>query len=67
MSFKANSTVVGGVESDDSTPSITSINLTKKELEFLLITIKNGLFKGEYVELCYNITLKLQEKYNSIK
>jgi len=67
MSFKSNNTIIGGEELNDSTPSIISTNLTKKELEFLLVTIKNGLFKGEYVELCYNVTLKLQEKFNSIK
>jgi hypothetical protein len=67
MGFKASNTVVKGVKSKDNTPSITSLDLTEKELEFLLVTIKNGLFKGEYVELCYNVTLKLQTKYNELK
>lgn len=67
MSFKANNTIVKGVKSKDGTPSITSVEFTERELEFLLVTIKNGLFKGEYVELCYDVTLKLQEKYKSLK
>ena len=37
-----------------------------KELEFLLVTIKNSLFKGEYVETCYNVTLKIQEKFKEL-
>lgn len=45
----------------------TSIELEDKELEFLLLTIKNSLFKGEYVELLYNLTLKLQTHYQKIK
>jgi len=44
-----------------------SIELEDKELEFLLLTIKNSLFKGEYVELLYNLTLKLQTHYQKIK
>ena len=67
MGFKANNTVVKGVKSKDNTSLTTSLDLTEKELEFLLVTIKNSLFKGEYVELCYNVTLKLQTKYNKLK
>tara|TARA_R110001583_G_scaffold7581_7_gene37497 strand:- start:2211 stop:2417 length:207 start_codon:yes stop_codon:yes gene_type:complete len=67
MGFKANNTVVKGVKSKDNTSLTTSLDLTEKELEFLLVTIKNSLFKGEYVELCYNVTLKLQTKYNEVK
>lgn len=37
--------------------------LTTSELEFLLILIKNSNFKGEQLELIYNIVLKLQEQY----
>tara|TARA_R110000796_G_scaffold10137_4_gene33970 strand:+ start:4714 stop:4920 length:207 start_codon:yes stop_codon:yes gene_type:complete len=65
MGFKANNTIVKGTSKKD-VPYTTSIELTEKELEFLLVTIKNGLFKGEYVETCYNTTLKLQEKYKEL-
>ena len=44
----------------------TNVELTSKQLEFLLVTIKNSLFKGEYVEICYNVTLKLQEEYQKL-
>ena len=64
MGFKANITTIKGVPTDKmSTPLTTKIEVNEKELEFLLVTIKNSLFKGEYVELLYNLTLKLQNKY----
>jgi hypothetical protein len=40
-----------------------SIEVTKQELEFLLSTIQNGMFKGKDLELLYNLTLKLQKEY----
>jgi hypothetical protein len=76
MAFTSNNVEVKGVSSSNaSTPLPHSIEnipfygveLTDKEIEFLLVTIKNSLFKGEYVEILYNLTLKLQEKYNEIK
>lgn len=67
MSFIAKNIQVGGVtqktEDSSSTSKTTQVELSDKELEFLLITIKNGLFKGEYVELLYNLTLKLQNHF----
>jgi hypothetical protein len=66
MGFTSNNTIVKGVLQKEVSPSISNTELTEKELEFLLITIKNSLFKGEYVEICYNVTLKLQEKYKEL-
>ena len=46
------------------------IELNKKETEFLLQTIRNSQFKGEDVEVLYNLVLKIQKLYiyhNSIK
>lgn len=68
MGFSAKQTIVKGVKQKESkAPSTTTLDLSEKELEFLLVTIKNGLFKGEYVELCYNVTLKIQNQYNALK
>jgi hypothetical protein len=39
------------------------IELNKKETEFLLQTIKNSQFKGEDVEVLYNLVLKVQKLY----
>jgi len=37
--------------------------LNARELEFLLLLIKSCTFRGEDIELIYNIVLKLQEQY----
>jgi hypothetical protein len=49
-----------------STPEVVNkpINqLTASEIEFLLSLIKNANFKGEQLEIIYNIVLKLQDQY----
>jgi hypothetical protein len=73
MSFTAGNIIVGGstVEIETPTPlpttDSTTLDLTDKELELLLLTIKNGLFRGEYVETVYNLTLKLQKHLVDLK
>ncbi len=68
MGFKSNKIEVKGVSTEKTdTPLTYDIKLTEKELELLLLTIKNGLFKGEYVETLYTLTLKMQETYIKIK
>jgi len=37
--------------------------LTKHEIEFLLVLLKDVSIRGEHVEVFYNIILKLQEQY----
>ena len=71
MSFKAGNLELGGKaqkkESSSSEFLTTTIELSEKELEFILVTIKNGLFKGEYVEILYNLTLKLQKHFVDLR
>ena len=72
MSFTAANIIVGGakIEVESPTPPTTdstTLELTDKELELLLLTIKNGLFRGEYVETVYNLTLKLQKHLVDLK
>ena len=70
MSFKAGKVNVGeeAIKKALIPPtSNSSIKLTEKEIEFLLVTIKNSLFKGEYVETLYNLTLKLQKHFIDLK
>ena len=38
-------------------------SLSKQELEFLLALIKQVTFKGEDVELLYNVVNKIQQQY----
>jgi len=40
--------------------------LTKQEIEFLLILIKQSSFQGESLESLYNLVLKLQQQYLSL-
>ena len=57
MGFKSNKVELKGVSTRKvDTPLTTKVELDEKELQFLLVTIKNSLFKGEYVELLYNLT-----------
>jgi hypothetical protein len=46
---------------------MTQLNLTIPEYEFLFGLIKNATFKGEHLELVYNLTVKLQEQYMKLK
>lgn len=41
----------------------TSNNLTKEELEFLLLSLKKTTFVGEHLEMLFNIVVKLQNQY----
>jgi hypothetical protein len=40
-----------------------SDQLTKQEIEFLLLLLKDVSVRGDQVETFYNIILKLQEQY----
>jgi hypothetical protein len=40
--------------------------LTKQEIEFLLLLIKQSTFQGESLESLYNLVLKLQQQYLSL-
>ena len=54
------------IEADSS----NLIELSKRETKFLLQTIRNSQFKGEDIEVLYNLVLKVQKlyiHYNSIK
>lgn len=47
-----------------STPKTESADqLTKQEIEFLLMILKDVSVRGDQVETFYNIILKLQDQY----
>jgi hypothetical protein len=58
--------LVMGLINKDNTQNITPVSqqdqLNAKELEFLLLLIKETSFKGELVETVYNTALKLQNQ-----
>lgn len=62
MGFKANSLQVQK-DNRKQTSSTEDLLLNKKDLEFLLGLVKNSTFKGEQIELIYNLTSKLQKAY----
>ena len=45
-----------------STPELAS-QLSKQEIEFLLMILKDVSVRGDQVETFYNIILKLQDQY----
>jgi hypothetical protein len=51
--------------SNISPESILSNQLSKEEIELLLSLIKQTTFKGEHIEILYNLILKLQNQYLS--
>ena len=59
MSFKAGKVHIGETPKKKTEVS-PNIYLDKKELEVLLLTLKNSTFQGSQVELLYNLVLKLQ-------
>lgn len=46
---------------------VVGLDLTKEEVEVLLINIKDASFKGEHVEKVYNLVYKLQQYYITLK
>lgn len=46
-----------------SSPEEAVNSLSKKELEILLLLIKDATFRGEDVESIYGIVYKLQQQY----
>jgi len=59
MSFKAGNVQLGKPQEKQSRVS-PNIHLDKKELETMLLALKNSTFQGSQVELLYNLVLKLQ-------
>ena len=43
-----------------------SVHLTKAEVETLLIMIRQASFKGEHVQLVYDLVSKLQKYYTQL-
>jgi hypothetical protein len=47
----------------DTALALDSDQLDIQELEFLLSVIKQSTFKGEMIEVMYNLVMKLQSQY----
>jgi hypothetical protein len=44
----------------------SSLDLTKSEIETLLVMVKESHFKGEHVQKVYELVLKLQNYYSQL-
>ena len=65
--FKAGKTVIGNPSpTPKKTQKNSKNNLSKIEIAFILSTLKNTTFKGDNVELLYNLVIKLQKQYTEL-
>ena len=63
MGFQASNVNVAG---SDLTALANKYDLTKEEIEFILVLIKNSNFKGDMIEVVYNLVIKLQTRYKQL-
>lgn len=57
---------IQGNTQNSNVPVTTQSIFTKEEVEFLLITLREGTFKGAQLEMMYNTVVKLQQEYAKI-
>ena len=65
MAFKANKKEI--IQKVFSPKLSSKNNLDKKEITIILNLIKNTSFRGDNIEVIYNLILKLQNQYTNIK
>jgi hypothetical protein len=66
MAFIANKVEINKKEEPSKAPlSNSNLNLTKEDIELLLLTIREMNFKGEHIERVYTVVYKLQQYYMS--
>ena len=68
MAFNSKNTNLNNVKEEPSKAPLSdsSLNLSKEEVEILLLTIREMTFKGEHVEKVYTLVYKLQQYYTSL-
>jgi hypothetical protein len=66
MAFTTNNLVTKNKVEEPVKVSLPSSNLTKSEVELLLMMIKESHFKGEHIQKVYELTLKLQTYYTQL-
>ena len=54
-------------QKESSSENGEDFSLDKKELETILLIIKETMFKGEHIETIYGIVYKLQQQYLNLK
>ena len=66
MAFSAKNIVTNNKEEEPSKAPLSNLNLTKPEVETLLLMIREANFKGEHVQKVYELVLKLQTYYTKL-
>jgi hypothetical protein len=68
MAFNLKQVVVAGETASltETGKNTKSDNLSKHELEYLLILLKNADLKGHQIEMFYSLIIKLQNQYISV-
>jgi hypothetical protein len=61
--FKKVMGILDKITQGSSSQKEEDFSLEKHEIEFILLLLKESTFKGEYVEILYNIAYKLQQQY----
>jgi len=65
MAFNAKNVIFNKVEEPLNAP-LPTLQLTKDEIEIILMMIKDANFKGEHVQKIYELVLKLQTYYTKL-
>ena len=66
MAFSAKNTVMNNKVEEPLKVPLPLSNLTKSEVELLLVIIKESHFKGEHIQKIYDLVLKLQTYYTQL-
>jgi hypothetical protein len=66
MGFSAKNIEINNKPEEPSKAPLRSLNLSKTEVETLLLMVKEAHFKGEHVQKVYELVIKLQNYYSQL-
>jgi len=66
MAFNAKNVITNNKVEEPSKAPLPTLQLTKGEVETMLMMIKDANFKGEHVQKVYELVLKLQTYYTKL-
>ena len=66
MGFSAKNIEINNKPEEPSKVPLRSLDLSKTEVETLLLMVKEAHFKGEHVQKVYELVIKLQNYYSQL-
>ncbi len=66
MAFSAKNIEINNKPEEPLKAPLHTLNLTKTEVETLLLMVKEAHFKGEHVQKVYELVIKLQNYYSQL-